>query len=91
MNVISLIENTTHDRNLYAEHGLSLYLETRQHKVLFDTGASGRFADNAGKLGISLAEVDTLILSHGHYDHTGGILRFVLIPRQVCLWEPPCW
>ena len=43
MNVISLIENTTHDRNLYAEHGLSLYLETRQHKVLFDTGASGRF------------------------------------------------
>lgn len=77
MNVISLIENTTHDRNLYAEHGLSLYLETRQHKVLFDTGASGRFADNAGKLGISLAEVDTLILSHGHYDHTGGILRFL--------------
>lgn len=77
MKVISLIENTSHNPELYAEHGLSLYLETQHHKLLFDTGASGRFADNAHKLGISLAEVDTLILSHGHYDHTGGILRFL--------------
>lgn len=77
MNVISLIENTTHDPQLHAEHGLSLYLETERHKALFDTGASGRFADNAKQLGISLAEVDTLVLSHGHYDHTGGISRFL--------------
>lgn len=76
MKVTSLIENTGQREDLYTEHGLSLYLETEHHRVLFDTGASERFAENAEKLGISLAEVDVLVLSHGHYDHTGGIKRF---------------
>lgn len=76
MKVTSLIENTGQQEGLYTEHGLSLYLETEHHRVLFDTGASERFADNAEKLGIRLADVDLLVLSHGHYDHTGGIGRF---------------
>lgn len=76
MKVISLIENTSARSDLYTEHGLSLYLETKRHRVLFDTGASERFAENAQRLGVDLTEIDVLILSHGHYDHTGGIKRF---------------
>ena len=65
-----------------AEHGLSVYLETGKHKLLVDTGATDAFLRNAEFLGIDLKEVDILILSHGHYDHGGGILTFSKInPR----------
>lgn len=58
---------------LTAEHGFSLLLETNGRTILFDTGQSGRFLDNARILGAPLEAVDTVILSHGHYDHTGGL------------------
>lgn len=72
MRVVSLIENTGKRMDLQTEHGLSLYIETAGHKVLFDTGATDRFLENAEKLGVDLTAVDTLVLSHGHYDHTGA-------------------
>ena len=62
---------------LLCEHGLSLYIETTNHKILFDTGRSGVFADNAEKLGIDLDEVDIAVISHGHYDHGNGLSRFL--------------
>lgn len=71
-----LIENTTSDPELHSEHGLSLYIETDHHKILFDSGQSGKFADNAAKMGIDLSAVDMAVLSHGHYDHGGGFNRF---------------
>ena len=77
MKVSVLVENTTCDPFFAAEHGLSLYIETRGLRLLFDTGATGAFADNADKMGIALSEVDTLILSHGHYDHGGGLETFL--------------
>lgn len=77
MKVSVLIENTTRDASLTAEHGLSLYIETGEHRLLFDTGATGAFADNALKMGVDLSRVDALILSHGHYDHGGGIEAFL--------------
>jgi len=58
------------------EHGLSVYIETGKHKLLVDTGATDAFIRNAEKLEIDLTKVDTVILSHGHYDHAGGILAF---------------
>lgn len=76
MKVTVLIENTSNSENLYAEHGLSILVKTDKHNVLVDTGASGNFALNAEKLGIDLKAVDTLILSHGHYDHCGGVCTF---------------
>ncbi|MBR5322642.1 MAG: MBL fold metallo-hydrolase [Clostridia bacterium] len=82
MRITSLIENTTENEKLTAEHGLSLYIETEQHKILFDMGQSEKFADNAEKLGIDLTEVDIAILSHGHYDHGGGIRRFLEINKK---------
>ena len=79
MRVVTLIENTTSREDLVCEHGLSLYVQTGNQKILFDTGQSGAFADNAQRLGIDLRRVDFVVLSHGHYDHGGGLRRFLEI------------
>ncbi len=76
MRIVNLIENSPGSRNCLTEHGLSFYIETSHHKLLVDTGASNAFMENAKQLLINLKEVDIVILSHGHYDHSGGILGF---------------
>lgn len=77
MKITALLENTTSIDNMQTEHGLSLYIETENHNILFDMGQSNLFADNAEKLNINLSNVDIAILSHGHYDHGGGLSRFL--------------
>ena len=79
MKAVMLLENLSADSRLEAEHGLSLYLETGDHRILFDTGQTDAFARNAEKLGIDLRAVDMAVLSHGHYDHSGGLARFLAI------------
>ena len=83
MKIYTLIENTPYTQGFRCEHGLSLYIETENRKILFDTGQSGDFADNATELGVKLEDVDMLILSHGHYDHGGGIKRFLEINKRA--------
>ncbi len=83
MKITSLAENTTLNDNIKAEHGLSLYIETHNHKILFDMGQTDLFAINAEKLGINLAEVDVAVVSHGHYDHGGGLKKFLQINNQA--------
>ena len=83
MKLCTLLENTTCRNDLCAEHGLSLYMETDKHKLLFDMGQSDAFAINAQKLQIDLMQVDTAILSHGHYDHGGGLAKFLSINQQA--------
>ena len=85
MKIINLIENTQGAEGCLCEHGLSFYVETHKHKLLIDTGATGAFITNAGKLGVDLKQVDTVILSHGHYDHAGGILDFVKINPDAAI------
>ncbi|HQJ05764.1 MAG TPA: MBL fold metallo-hydrolase [Spirochaetota bacterium] len=77
MKITTLIDNVVYGKNLFGEHGFSLLIETDELKILFDTGRSGIFADNAKTLGIDISEIDALVISHGHYDHTGGIEEFV--------------
>lgn len=76
MKIITLVENTVENEKCIAEHGLSIYIETEKHKLLLDTGQTDAVVKNAEVLGIDLSAVDTVILSHGHYDHSGGILPF---------------
>jgi len=77
MKIVTLIENYVSGLGLSAEHGLSFHLETNKQNILFDTGQTGLFIQNAQKLGVNLNDVDSLILSHGHYDHTGGLISFL--------------
>lgn len=77
MKITVLIENTASSAALTAEHGLSLYLEYHGMPILLDAGASGAFAANADALGIRLDRVELCLLSHGHYDHAGGLAEFL--------------
>lgn len=78
MRIVTLVENMTDRQGLFAEHGLSFYLESENKKILFDCGQSDIFLKNAKHLGISIADIDALVLSHGHYDHTGGLKYFLM-------------
>jgi len=73
--VTTLVENTVAQgsKGLLAEHGLSFYIEAGDRKILFDTGQNLALSNNARSLGIPLDRIDTAVLSHGHYDHTGGL------------------
>ncbi len=77
MKFTMLSENRTNHSECLAEHGLSVYIEAADRKILFDLGASDICLQNARKLKIDLRKADTVVISHGHYDHTGGVPSFV--------------
>lgn len=81
-----LIENKTDTPGCVAEHGLSIYIEAQGKKLVFDAGASALFAQNAKKLDVDLSRAEALIISHGHYDHTGGVPEFCRINREAPLY-----
>lgn len=77
MKITSIIENTS-TIGLPVEHGLSLYVQLDNgQNVLFDMGQRRLFTENAERLGLSISNVDTAIISHGHYDHGGGLRAFL--------------
>ncbi len=86
MKVKMLMENTKKDCNLCMEHGLSIYIEACGHKILFDAGQSQAFAQNGAYMNVELSEIDTAILSHGHYDHSGGLMHFLEINQRANLY-----
>lgn len=72
-----LVDNKTENSRCMAEWGLSVLIETRGKKILLDTGLTDLYKDNAAALGADLSDVDALVISHGHFDHTGGVPSFV--------------
>jgi len=85
MTVTVLAENTVADGSagLRPEQGLSLHLALGHTSILYDAGASGLFADNAARMGIDLAAVGLAAVSHGHYDHGGGLMRFLELNQRA--------
>ena len=73
-----LIENTvSQDVGYICEHGLSIYIEFEDKKILLDAGKTGAFIDNAKNMAVDLSKLDFAVLSHGHYDHSDGFDRFL--------------
>lgn len=77
MKITVLAENTSVSDSIDCEHGLSIFIESNSRRILFDMGQTDLFAKNAEKLSVDLSSADTAVLSHGHYDHGGGIGRFL--------------
>lgn len=86
MRIVNLIENTEGRVGCVNEHGLSFYIETDKHKLLLDLGQTDSSIHNAENLGIDLKAVDTVVLSHGHYDHSGGIMSFAGINDRAAIY-----
>ena len=79
MVITSLVENTSCRPDVGQEHGLSLFIQSGGHTILFDFGQSELFCENAFALGADLTSVEYGVLSHGHYDHGGGLRRFLQV------------
>ena len=72
-----------------AEHGLAYWVEWNGQRVLFDTGQGGVLAGNADRLGISLRDANAVVLSHGHYDHSGGLSEVLRNIRPTTIYLHP--
>lgn len=80
-----LSDNRRCDDSLETEHGLSILLETKKHRILLDTGASDVFIRNAAKMNIDLGMVNYVFISHGHSDHAGGLKHFMEINDKAAI------
>jgi 7,8-dihydropterin-6-yl-methyl-4-(beta-D-ribofuranosyl)aminobenzene 5'-phosphate synthase len=85
LKITALIDNKDNPQknNLHTEHGLSFWIEADDIKILFDTGRSDLLMHNAKVLDIDISKADYLILSHGHYDHTGGVTACINTNRTM--------
>ncbi|MEN6594722.1 MAG: MBL fold metallo-hydrolase [Clostridiaceae bacterium] len=86
MRIVTLVENTASSEAFCAEHGLSLYVETGTTKLLFDMGRTDLFLHNANKLGVLIDQVDLAVISHGHYDHGGGLSAFLAANKKASVY-----
>jgi len=84
-----LAENTARGLGILGEHGLSWWIDTGAHHVLFDTGQGMVFERNASRLGADLASADAIALSHGHADHVGGLERALTLAPEAALFMHP--
>jgi 7,8-dihydropterin-6-yl-methyl-4-(beta-D-ribofuranosyl)aminobenzene 5'-phosphate synthase len=89
MKITILVDNYSNYPNILAEYGLSIHIRDEEKQVLLDTGQGHALVYNSAVLGISLKEIDHLVLSHGHYDHTGGVSDFLLNSRKIPIWAHP--
>ena len=78
LQITLLTDDSVRKRGLLAEHGLSLWIESDRHKIVFDTGQTDVYLKNAQMLGLDLEQAQAIVISHGHYDHGGGLDWFPL-------------
>ncbi len=89
LRITILVDNYVRRRGLLAEHGWAAWIETPQCRVLFDTGQGAALLHNARELGVPLASADAVVLSHGHYDHTGRLAAVVDLAPQARVYAHP--
>lgn len=83
---ITILSDDRAARGLTARHGLSILLEADGRQILFDVGQSSEALDNAGVLGVDLSRVEAVVLSHGHFDHCGGLLKILAAAPQAVVY-----
>ncbi|OQB90008.1 MAG: putative hydrolase [Verrucomicrobia bacterium ADurb.Bin118] len=89
LHITVLVENSASRRGLKAEHGWACLIEVNGRRVLFDTGQTDLLLNNARALGCALDNLDAIVLSHGHYDHTGGLAAVnALAPAARLFFHP---
>ena len=87
LKITTLIENTQGEHlALNYEHGISFFIETDNKKIIFDTGSTDAYIQNSKLLNIDVAETDIVVLSHGHYDHSGGIKHLMNYTKNFKLF-----
>lgn len=86
---ITLLVDNLADPELITEHGLAMWIETKDHRILFDTGQGPALPANSEKLRINLNQADHVVLSHGHYDHTGGLTHVLASAPAIELFCHP--
>ena len=89
LRITTLVEDTAGGRGLLAEHGLSFWIEMGPRKILFDTGQGLVLTGNARQLGVHLEQAEAVIISHGHYDHTGGLDAILRLPEKRRIYAHP--
>ena len=90
MRISIIYDNTAYDTQLKEDWGFAAFIETEHKNILFDTGANGTILiSNMQKLKVSPDEIDTVFISHAHWDHTGGLKDFLAENNNVDLWIPP--
>jgi 7,8-dihydropterin-6-yl-methyl-4-(beta-D-ribofuranosyl)aminobenzene 5'-phosphate synthase len=89
LSITTLVEDTALSDGLLAEHGLSFWIEYGDKRILFDTGQSDILVRNAKTLDINLAEANAIVISHGHYDHTGGLSAILDIAPKATVYLHP--
>lgn len=85
MYIATLIEDTINEEKKYLknEHGLSLFINYKEKNILFDCGPSETLIENSKKMNLDLSNIDYVIISHGHFDHGGGIIPFLEINKKA--------
>ena len=89
LRITVLAENTVRGAKLLAEHGLAFWIEADGHRILFDTGQGKVLRHNARQLEIPLHAVQTVVISHGHFDHTGGLKELLEAGAEPDLYLHP--
>ena len=88
LSITVLVDNTS-SGHFHSEHGLSLWIHHGNQQILFDTGQSYAVLQNAKTLNVDLANTDAIVLSHGHYDHTGGLSGVLSIASKAKIYLHP--
>jgi 7,8-dihydropterin-6-yl-methyl-4-(beta-D-ribofuranosyl)aminobenzene 5'-phosphate synthase len=89
VHITTIVDNIAQKPSLLVEHGLALWIDVEGTHVLFDTGQGAALAHNANALGVSIPTAHHIVLSHGHYDHSGGLDQAMAMAPQATVWIHP--